>query len=66
MEIPNFLEGGAYGLLNDVLSMFQGNDGYAQPNRYEVLILPPAKLGGGNQTNRWSGGERQVETINRS
>ncbi len=42
MEIPNFLEGGAYGLLNDVLSMFQGNDGYAQPNRYEVIILPPS------------------------
>jgi hypothetical protein len=55
MEIPNFLEGGAYGLLNDVLSMFQGNDGYAQPNRYEVIILPPSggklNIGGGNNQN---------------
>ena len=53
MEIPNFLEGGAYGLLNDVLSMFHSNDGYAQPNRYEVIILPPSKLniGGGNSQN---------------
>ena len=33
--------------------MFQGNDGYAQPNRYEVIILPPSKLniGGGNSQN---------------
>ena len=53
MAIPKFLEGGAYGLLNDVLSMFHSNDGYAQPNRYEVIILPPSKLniGGGNQQN---------------
>ena len=55
MEIPNFLEGGAYGLLNDVLSMFHSNDGYAQPNRYEVIILPPSggklNIGGGNNQN---------------
>ena len=55
MEIHNFLEGGAYGLLNDVLSMFHSNDGYAQPNRYEVIILPPSggklNIGGGNNQN---------------
>ena len=41
MEIPKFLEGGAYGILNDILSGFHNNDGYAQPNRYEAIILPP-------------------------
>ena len=62
MAIPNFLEGGAFGILNDILSGFHDNNGYAQPNRYEVLILPPAKLGGGNQTNIFSGLERQGDT----
>ena len=63
-EIPNFLEGTAFGVLNDVLSIFHSNEGYAQPNKYEVLILPPAKLGGGNQTNIFSGLERQSDTRN--
>ena len=62
MAIPNFLEAGAFGILNDILSGFHDNNGYAQPNRYEVLILPPAKLGGGNQTNIFSGLERQGDT----
>ena len=61
-EIPKFLEGGAFAVLNDVLSGFHDDNGYAQPNRYEVLILPPAKLGGGNQTNIFSGMERQSDT----
>ena len=64
VEIPKFLEGAAFGILNDVLSGFHDDNGYAQPNRYEVLILPPAKLGGGNQTNIFSGLERQGDTRN--
>ena len=63
-EIPKFLEGAAFGVLNDVLSGFHDDNGYAQPNRYEILILPPAKLGGGNQTNIFSGLERQGDTRN--
>jgi len=57
MEIPKFLEGGAYGILNDILSGFHNNDGYAQPNRYEAIILPPSKLniGGGNDQNIFAG-----------
>ena len=39
--------------------MFQGNDGYAQPNRYEVIILPPSggklNIGGGNDQNIFAG-----------
>ena len=60
--IPKFVEGTAFAVLNDVLSGFHDDNGYAQPNRYEVLILPPAKLGGGNQTNIFSGLERQSDT----
>ncbi len=62
MAIPNFLEGTAFGVLNDVLSVFHSNEGYAQPNRYEVLILPPSPRGGGNQTNIFAGMERQGDT----
>jgi hypothetical protein len=61
-EIPKFLEGAAFGVLNNVLSGFHDNNGYAQANRYEVLIFPPAKLGGGNNTNIFSGLERQSDT----
>ena len=61
-EIPKFLEAGAFGVINDILAGFHDDNGYAQPNRYEVLILPPAKLGGGNQTNIFSGLERQGDT----
>ena len=39
--VPQFLEGAAYGVLNDVLSSFNSNEGHAQPNRYEVMIFPP-------------------------
>jgi hypothetical protein len=61
-EIPKFLEAGAFGVINDILAGFHDDNGYAQPNRYEILILPPAKLGGGNQTNIFSGMERQSDT----
>ena len=60
-ELSNFIEGAAFGVLNDILAGFRSNDGYAQPNKYEVLILPPAKLGGGGQQNIFSGTERQSD-----
>ena len=34
-------EGLGYGLLNDVLGIFRSEDGYAQPNRYEIEIGLP-------------------------
>ena len=58
MAVAQFLEGTAFGVLNDVLSAFHSNEGYALPNRYEVLILPPAKIGGGNQENIFANKER--------
>ena len=56
MAIPSFLEAGAYGVLNDVLSIMRSNEGYAQPNRYEVVIVPPTQRGGAiNNSNMWHG-----------
>jgi hypothetical protein len=42
--VPQFLEGAAFGILNNILSGGHSNDGYAQPNRYEVLVFPPTKF----------------------
>ena len=61
MAIPNFLEGAAFGILNDILAGFRDNNGFAQPNKYEVLIFPPAKLGGGQNQNVFGGMERQSD-----
>jgi len=47
MAIAQFIEGTAFGVMNDILSAFHTNEGYALPNRYEVVIIPPAKVGGG-------------------
>ena len=56
-RIPNFLEGTAFGVLNDFISGFHSDDGYAQPNRYEVVIVAPPKIGATNE-NYLSGVER--------
>ena len=37
--LPNFIEGAAFGVLNDILAGFRDNNGFAQPNRYEIIIL---------------------------
>ena len=64
-EIPHFVEAGAFGLLNDVLSLFHSNNGYAQPNRFEILILPPSKRAlppnSGGTDNWLSGVERKSD-----
>ena len=40
-DIAKFVEGGAFGVFNDILSTFHSDDGYAVPNRFECLILTP-------------------------
>ena len=40
-KLAKFLEGTAFGLLNDFLSTFHSDDGYAVPNRFEVVINRP-------------------------
>lgn len=41
MALKSFIEGAAFGILNDILSEFRSNEGYAKPNKYEVIIYPP-------------------------
>ena len=60
-EVPNFLEGTAFGVLNDILSSYHNNNGYAQPNRFDVVITPPAKVGGGGNENVFSGMDRKSD-----
>ena len=57
-SLAKFLEAGAFGVLNDILSSFHSDEGYAIPNRFEVLILSPPKRGGGITTNAYAGSER--------
>ena len=61
VKIPNFLEATAHGVLNDILSQFRSDEGYAQPNKYEIVIIPPTKRGGGSQTNMLAGSERSSD-----
>ena len=58
MALAKFLEGTAFGVLNDILSGFHSEDGYAIPNRFEVIITPPPKMGGGPVTNPSHGSEK--------
>jgi len=41
-NIGRFLEGTAYGVINEVLSGFRSDSGYAKPSRYEVTLNPPS------------------------
>ena len=58
MAVAKFLEGTAFGVINDIISGFRSNEGYAVPNRYEVVIQPPTKLGGGLSENVFANSER--------
>ena len=40
-DIAKFVDGGAFGVFNDILSTFHSDDGQAVPNRLECLIIPP-------------------------
>ena len=63
-DIAKFLEGGAFGVLNDIIAGFNSNEGYAQPNRYEVLILGPQNLGGGGLENAARNMQKQSDIRN--
>ena len=41
-KLANFLEGTAYGVLNDLLGYLNSDDGYASPNSFEVVLPTPA------------------------
>ena len=57
-SLARFLEAGAFGVLNDILSTFHSDEGYALPNRFEVFILAPPKRGGGPTLSNYTGSER--------
>ena len=59
--LAGFVEAGAFGAYNDILSSFRSGEGYAIPNRFEVLILSPPKRGGGITTNAHAGSERNSD-----
>ena len=48
-KLAKFLEGTAFGLLNDFLSTFHSDDGKALPNRFEVIINRPSGASGDNR-----------------
>lgn len=58
----NFFEGTAIGVLNNIISAFHSNEGYAQPNRYEVNLFGPRgrKLGGASQLQNVSMGTESL------
>ncbi len=49
--IPKFLEGGAFGILNNLLSELHTDEGYAEANKFEVEIFPPASKAQGSSLN---------------
>ena len=53
-NIGGLIEGTAYGVINEILSGFRDQNGYAKPSRYEVTLHPPSGAGGksgGSDTN---------------
>ena len=62
VSLAGFVEAGAFGNYNEILSSFHSEGGYALPNRFEVLILSPPKRGGGITTNTHAGSERNSDT----
>ena len=48
--------------MNDVISLFRSNEGYALPSRYEIVINAPAKIGGGQQENIFANKERSSDS----
>ena len=60
--LASFVESTAFGVLNNFLSEFHGENGYALPSRYEVLITPPrgAKSGTSLSKNPSAASARKI------
>ena len=41
--LASFVESTAFGVINNFLSEFHGENGYALPSRYEVIITSPGE-----------------------
>ena len=42
--MSDFVDALGFGVLNEILAGFRSNEGYAQPNKYEVMINPPSGI----------------------
>jgi hypothetical protein len=42
--LAQFIETAAFGTLNDLLAGFHSKNGYAVPNRFEAIIIPPTSI----------------------
>ena len=51
--LAQFIETAAFGALNDVLSGFHSKNGYAVPNRFEAIIIPPTSMGRNSPTSQF-------------
>ena len=47
-KLANFLEGTAFNILNDLLGVLNSDEGYAHPNRFEVVLPQPPKVASAN------------------
>ena len=52
--LAQFIETAAFGALNDVLSGFHSKNGYAVPNRFEAIIIPPTSMARNSPTSQFS------------
>jgi hypothetical protein len=52
--LAQFIETAAFGALNDVLSGFHSQNGYAVPNRFEAIIIPPTSMARNSPTSQFS------------
>jgi hypothetical protein len=51
----------SYSGLHEAIASFHTNNGYAVPNRFEVIIVPPAKMSTTMITNLFSGSPRKID-----
>ena len=64
MALAKFTEENAAfgdGALNEIISGFHSENGYAVPNRFEAIITPPPKMGARTITNPSHGSERKSD-----
>ena len=47
----DFIEGPAFAVLNEFVGMFRSDDGFARPNRYEVILSAPNGYSSGGVPN---------------
>ena len=62
-DVAQFVESGAFGNMNDIISTFHSDDGYAVPNRFECLILPPISRNNSSFASGLLGGDPRTVSM---